>query len=90
MNARASRTKLALPTRWLCLLAICLSPGCAALSLFTTTHEHHYDTNPTVERRLDAIEQRLGAVERSVSTPGTATTDPSSRNTSASSTTITE
>ena len=50
---------------WLALLlSVATSSGCAALSLFSTTHEHHYETSPALERRLEAVEQRLSAIEQ--------------------------
>ncbi len=90
MKRRRPKQKSTFQTAWIALLLAVTSNGCAALSLFSTTHEHHYDSNPTVERRLEAIEQRLSAVERSDAAAGTATTAPSARSNSASSAAITE
>jgi len=46
--------------------------GCAALSLFSSTHEHHYDSNPEIERRLTALEQKFSAFEQSHTASGPA------------------
>jgi hypothetical protein len=46
--------------------------GCAALSLFSSTHEHHYDSNPEIERRLTALEQRFSAFEQGHTAAGPA------------------
>ena len=90
MKKRPLKQKSTFQTAWLAVLLAVTSNGCAALSLFSTTHEHHYDTNPTVERRLEAIEQRLSAVERSDAAASTGTAAPSARSNSASRAAITE
>jgi hypothetical protein len=46
--------------------------GCAALSLFSSTHEHHYDSNPEIERRLTTLEQKFSALEQSHTASGPA------------------
>lgn len=60
----------------LVLTAAFFSTGCAALSLFTTTHEHHYENNPALEQRVEALEQRLAHMEHqgaaSLTLPGPA------------------
>lgn len=49
-------------------LLAAISPGCAALSLFsqdhTHTHHHHYDTHGgEILTRLESIERRVGSME---------------------------
>jgi len=54
--------------RWRAIAVLILTAlptsGCAALSLFSTTHEHHYEPSPEVERRLSALEQRFNSFEQ--------------------------
>lgn len=59
----------------LLLLTACC-PGCAALSLFSTTHEHHYENNPEVNQRLSMLEARLEAMDKAMFSPPAETNGP--------------
>jgi hypothetical protein len=54
-------------TKALALVALCasltLATGCMGLSLFSSEHVHHYDTEE-IEQRLDSLEQRVDALEQ--------------------------
>lgn len=45
-------------------LAPCFMTGCAALSLFSTTHQHHYEGSEELQQRVDSLEHRVMALER--------------------------
>lgn len=61
-----------LPTISVLAIMAMTTSGCAALSLFSSTHEHHYDGNPEIERRLTALEQRFNTFEQSHTATGPA------------------
>ena len=44
-------------------LTLVLVTGCAGLSLFSSTHTHHYDTRET-KARIEKLETRLAELER--------------------------
>ena len=44
--------------------AACAASGCAALSLFSQTHEHtHHHGTPEIETRLRVLEERAATLE---------------------------
>ena len=65
---------------WSILIALGFAPlasGCAALSLFSTTHEHHHECTPALQRRVEELEQRINVLEQPTSHLGTSSTGPS-------------
>ena len=47
-------------------IAATMLSGCAALSLFSTTHEHHYENNPDVNTRLAVLEAKVDTLEKAI------------------------
>jgi hypothetical protein len=47
----------------------CAFCGCAALSLFSTTHQHHYEASEQLQQRVESLEHRVMALEQGTGGP---------------------
>lgn len=54
---------------WLIALFPCVMTGCAALSLFSTTHQHHYEASDELQQRVESLEHRVMALEQGAGGP---------------------